>query len=399
MNYIIIGSGVAGITAAAGIRKIDNEGSITVLTDEAYPFYSRIRLIDFLAGGADEKTLMLKQDEWYIKKRINLILNSQAADIDNQKKEVVTASGDRLKYDRLLIATGGSSFLPPVPGSDKKGVFTLRTLKDAVAIKEYAKIAKRTLLIGGGVLGLEAGNALRKTGNSITVVESSSRLLPRQMDSEGAGIFQAQMEQMGFTFYLGVKSKEILGENKAEELMLEDGRRIECGMIIISAGIRPNAALAQKLGLKTEKGLIVNDRMQTESADIYAAGDLIQHKGVFYGIWPAAEKQGETAGINMAGGDAVYTGTVMSNTLKIAGVDLVSAGDIDADSKYESVTAKDRKNFIYKKLVLKDNRITGAILYGDVKDRAKILKAITDKTDISGIRTALMQWDLAELKN
>ncbi|MBI4710825.1 MAG: NAD(P)/FAD-dependent oxidoreductase, partial [Nitrospirae bacterium] len=396
---IIIGSGVAGITAAANIRKIDRNGSITVITDEAYPFYSRIRLIDFLAGGADEKTLMLKKDEWYIKNRIKLILNSQAADIDNQKKEVLTASGGRLKYDRLLIATGGSSFLPPVPGSDKKGVFTLRTLKDAVSIKDYAKNAKHTLLIGGGVLGLEAGNALRKTGNSITVVESSSRLLPRQLDSEGAEIFRAQMEKMGFTFYLGAKSKEILGENKAEVLMLEDGRRIECGMIIISAGIRPNAALAQKLGLKIEKGLIVNDRLQTESSDIYAAGDLIQHRGVFYGIWPAAEKQGETAGINMAGGDAVYTGTVMSNTLKIAGIDLVSAGDIDADCQCESVTAKDSKNFIYKKLVLKDNRIIGAILYGDVRDRAKILKAITDKADISGIRTALMQWDLAALEN
>ncbi|MBI4838889.1 MAG: NAD(P)/FAD-dependent oxidoreductase [Nitrospirae bacterium] len=399
MNYIIIGSGVAGITAAANIRKIDRNGSITVITDEAYPFYSRIRLIDFLAGGAGEKTLMLKKDEWYIKNRIKLILNSQAADIDNQKKEVLTASGGRLKYDRLLIATGGSSFLPPVPGSDNKGVFTLRTLKDAVSIKDYAKNAKHTLLIGGGVLGLEAGNALRKTGNSITVVESSSRLLPRQLDSEGAEIFRAQMEKMGFTFYLGAKSKEILGENKAEVLMLEDGRRIECGMIIISAGIRPNAALAQKLGLKIEKGLIVNDRLQTESSDIYAAGDLIQHRGVFYGIWPAAEKQGETAGINMAGGDAVYTGTVMSNTLKIAGIDLVSAGDIDADCQGESVTAKDSKNFIYKKLVLKDNRIIGAILYGDVRDRAKILKAITDKADISGIRTALMQWDLAALEN
>lgn len=204
---------------------------------------------------------------------------------------------------------------------------------------------------------------------------------------------------MGFTFYLGAKSKVILGENKAEALMLEDGRRIECGMIIISAGIRPNTALAQKLGLKIEKGLLVNDRMQTESSDIYAAGDLIQHRGIFYGIWPAAEKQGETAGINMAGGDAVYAGTVMSNTLKIAGVDLVSAGDIDADSKCESVTVKDSKNFIYKKLVLKDNHITGAILYGDVKDRAKILKAITDKTDISGIRTAFMKWDLSALKN
>ncbi|MEW6409301.1 MAG: FAD-dependent oxidoreductase [Nitrospirota bacterium] len=397
MKYVVIGSGVAGATAAANIRKIDSEGRITIITDEAYPFYSKIRLMEFLSGDIDEKGLMIRKDKWYEENKIEIILNTTVTDIDNEKKEVITFSGERIKYDRLLIATGGISFVPSIPGSDKNGVFTLRTLKDAIAIREYAKKANRVLLIGGGVLGLEVGNALRKAGSSITVVEFFPRLLPRQMDPDGAGILKAQMEKMGFKFYLGAKSKEITGDSKVETLILDDGRRIDCDMIIISAGVRPNAVLVQNLGLKVEKGLIVNDRMETELQDIYAAGDLIQHNGIFYGIWPAAEKQGEVAGINMAGGSTVYEGTIISNMLKVVGIDLVAAGDIDAEGKNESIVVKDSDNFIYKKIVIKDNSIIGTILYGDIKERAKIIKAIENKTDISGIKKDLEQWNLEML--
>jgi nitrite reductase (NADH) large subunit len=396
-KYLVIGNGVAGTTASADIRKIDGESSITIITDETYPFYSRIRLMDFLSGDVDEKGLIIKKNEWYKENKIELVMSTPVTDIDVGKKEVITNSDERIKYDRLLIATGGVSFIPPIPGSNKNGVFTLRTLKDAITIREYAKNAKRVLLIGGGVLGLEAGNALRKVGNSITVVEFFPRLLPRQMDPHGGEILKAQMENMGFKFYLGVKSKEIIGNKKGEAIILEDGRRIDCDMIIISAGVKPNVTLAQKLGLKVERGLIVNDKMETELPDIYAAGDLTQHKGIFYGIWPAAETQGEIAGINMAGGNVVYKGTTISNTLKVLGVDLFAAGDIDAEGKNESVVVKDSDNFVYKKLVLKDNYIIGVILYGDIKDRIKILKAMEGKTNISSIRKELQQWNLEAL--
>ncbi|NOY39819.1 MAG: FAD-dependent oxidoreductase, partial [Nitrospirae bacterium] len=172
---------------------------------------------------------------------------------------------------------------------------------------------------------------------------------------------------------------------------------VDCDMIIISAGVRPNAALAQKAGLKVEKGLIVNDRMETELPDIYAAGDLIQHRGVFYGIWPAAEKQGEVAGTNMAGGSAVYEGTTISNFLKIAGVGLVAAGNIDAEGNHESIVIKDPGKFIYKKLIIRENTIIGTILYGDIKDMRRIVKAIENRTDISAIRSKLENWELEGL--
>ncbi|MEK6581465.1 MAG: FAD-dependent oxidoreductase, partial [Nitrospirota bacterium] len=306
MKYIIIGNGVAGTTAAANIRKVDHEGEITIVSDEAYPFYSRIRLIDYLAGETDEKGLVIYKDAWYEKNNIKLLLNTPVSEIDKDMKEIAVPSGQRLKYDKLLIAAGGVSFIPPLPGSDKKGVFTLRTIKDAGEIKKCVEQAKKVILIGGGILGIEVGNSLRKVGCSVSIIEFFSRLLPRQMDREGAEILKAQMEKMGFTFYLGAKTKEIFGDDRVLGVKLEDGTIIDCNMVIISAGVRPNTELANKIGVKCNRGLPVNDRMETEIQDIYAAGDLIEHRNLYYGIWPAAEKQGEVAGINMAGGSAGY---------------------------------------------------------------------------------------------
>ncbi len=397
MKYIIIGNGVAGSTAVANIRKLDSSGEITVFTDEAFPFYNRIRLIDFLAGDVDETGLVIYKTNWYEKNNIKLLLSAPVSEIDKDKKQILTSNGERLQYDKLLLSTGGISFIPPIPGSDKKGVFTLRTLKDAVEIKNYAMKAKKVILIGGGVLGLEAGNSLRKTGHEVSVVEFFSRLLPRQMDPEGAEILKAQMESTGFIFYLDAKSKEITGDDRVRGLILEDGRKIDCDLIIISAGVRPNAILAKKPGIKINRGLLVNDRMETEIKDIYAAGDLVEHRGVFYGIWPASRKQGEIAGINMAGGNAVYEGTTPSNILKILGIDLAAAGDIDAEGKYDSIIEKDKDRYIYKKLVIRDNVLSGCILYGDISDYRKILKAIDEKRNIENIRKDLEKWDLSGL--
>lgn len=397
MKYIIIGNGVAGTTAAINIRKIDHEGEITMLSDEAYPFYSRIRLMEYISGDADESGLVIYKDAWYEKNNIKLLLNTPVSKIDKNKKEALTHSGHILKYDTLLIAAGGLSFVPPIPGSDKKGVFTLRTLKDAIEIKKYAEHSKRVVLIGGGVLGLEVGNSLRKTGHSIFVVEFFPRLLPRQMDKEGAEILKTQMEKMGFAFFLGAKTREITGDEKVKSIILDDGTIIDCDMVIISAGVKPNTELADKLGIKCNKGIPVNDRLETEIKDIYAAGDTAEHKGICYGIWPAAEEQGKIAGINMAGGSAIYTGTLPSNILKIAGINLISAGNIDPDKNFEAIVQKNSESFIYKKLVIKDNCIAGCILYGNIDIWKKIKKAMDEKKDISSIKTDLEKWDMEAL--
>jgi nitrite reductase (NADH) large subunit len=397
MKYIIIGNGVAGTTAAENIRKIDTAGEITVISEEDSPYYSRIRLIEYLAGGATKEDIIIHGDDWHKNNAVRLILGSRVVSIIPEKNEVVTDKKERFSYDRLLLATGGKCFIPPISGSDKKGVFALRTIADADAIIAYAEGKKKILLIGGGVLGLEAGNSLRKRGYEITVVEFFPRLLPRQMDPEGAEVLRAQMESMGFTLYLGATTKEITGDKKAEGVLLEDGTHIDGDVIIVSAGIRPQSELADMLGLESKKGVLVNDSMETGRENIYAAGDLIEHREKFYGIWPAAEKQGEVAGIKMAGGDAQYEGTTMSNVLKVVGVDLAAAGDIDAESKHESIVEKNNEKYIYKKLVLKDNILAGCILYGDISGYRNILKAINEKENILNIKDQLKQWDFNSL--
>ncbi|MBC8414204.1 NAD(P)/FAD-dependent oxidoreductase, partial [bacterium] len=387
MKYVIIGNGVAGMTAAETIRKADSEGSITVITEEAVPFYSRIRLIDYLAGDAGLADITIKSEDWHRDNRIELMSGSRVVEIKKDPSQVITEQGNVIDYDRLLIAAGGISFIPPIPGVDKKGVFALRTLQDADAILEYAggMDSKKIILIGGGVLGLEAGNSLRKRGYEVTVVEFFPRLLPRQMDPDGAGVLKAQMEQLGFSFYLDAKSKEITGGEVVDGLLLEDGTLIEGGLVIVSAGVRPRAELAAAIGLTVSKGVVVNDRMETEVPEIFAAGDLIEHKESFYGIWPAAQKQGQVAGTNMAGGDAIYEGTTMSNMLKVVGIDLAAAGDIDADSKLEAIVLRNQDSFVYRKLVLNGNTIVGCIMYGDISGYRKVLKAIEEKRDISAI--------------
>src|SRR4030042_3429268 len=257
MNYVIIGNGVAGTTAAENIRKNDPQGEIKIFTEEAYPFYSRIRLIEYLAGEVELPKLQIRSNTWYDDQKIQLFLNRKVVDIDTDKKVIVTQSGERHGYDKLLLADGSHSFVPPIKGAEKKGVFTLRNLKDAQEIKSFADGKTKALLIGGGILGIEGGNSLRKTGLKVSVIEFAPRLLPRQTDPVCAGMLQTRLEQMGLTFYLGVASKEIIGENQVQGLLLEDGRQIETDLIIISDGVRPNLERAQKLNLKIGKGIPV----------------------------------------------------------------------------------------------------------------------------------------------
>ncbi|MBI5177650.1 MAG: NAD(P)/FAD-dependent oxidoreductase [Nitrospinae bacterium] len=393
MEYLIIGCGVAGITAAQNIRKLDATGGITILTEEPYPFYSRIRLIDFLAGALKPESLLLKKPEWYKTNNINMVTGAKAVAVDANTKSVSASDGNQYRYDKLLLATGGISFVPPMAGTDQKGVFSLRTLRDALEIVAYAKEHRRVLIIGGGLLGLEAGHNLIKAGNEVTVAEFFPRLLPRQLDAEGAHVLKTQMEKSGFTFHLGVKSKEIA--SGANALLLEDGRKIDCDMVLVSAGVRPDMALAKTLGLSAGKAVTVNDRMETSAPDIFAAGDVAEHREVYYGIWPAADKQGETAGINMAGGNATYEGTTMANTLKVAGINMFSAGEIDAEGKWESIVYKDDVSF--RKLVIREDRIVGAILYGETNGRQRILSAMAAKTNVSKIIGELKNWNLDPL--
>ncbi len=390
-EYLIVGNGVAGTTAAEQIRKQDQDGRITIVANEDLPFYWRIQLNELISGEKAEENLVAKDKGWYQKQQIHLELNTLITGGDADKHTLMSEDGRTYPYDKLLLATGSHSFVPPINGSDKEGVFTLRSVADARAIKGHAARTGDVVLIGGGLLGLEAGHALRKLDKGVTVVEFFPRLLPRQLDDEGASRLQAVLEEMGFAFRLGAKTEEITGVDSVEGVRLEGGELLDAGMVLVSAGVRPNLELAQTLGLETDKGVKVNERLQTGRPEIFAAGDLVEWKGMPYGIWPAAMEQGKIAGANMAGGDLTYEGTTMANNLKVVGIELASAGEIDAEGKHESRTLQTGK--IYKKVVFEGNRIIGCIMLGDIKGFNRITKAMKGKEDISGMMDSILpEW-------
>lgn len=396
MRYVIVGGGVAGTTGAAKIRKFDPEAEIIIVSDEEFPLYSRIRLIDVLSGEATVDDIILKRSAWYKEQNIGLILGDAVVDVVDKK--VKLESGQELEFDRLLIATGANAFVPPIPGRDLKGVFSLRRIPDALGILEHlGQGKKKVVVVGGGVLGLEAANALMKRGHTVEVVEALPRLLPRQTDPEGSLALQNQMENMGLTFHIGRMTKEILGRDHVKGVILDNGLELHADLVLISAGIRANIPLAEKLGMEINRGIVVDDGMHTGVKGIYAAGDAATHRGINYGIWPAADKEGAVAGENMAGGEAEYEGSVAMNVLKVMGIDLVAIGNVDAECKEVCVLQNDKENHLYRKLIFQEGRIVGAILIGDKTNWVKVQKAIGEKRDVSEVMDRLQNWDLDAL--
>jgi nitrite reductase (NADH) large subunit len=390
-RYLIIGNGVAGARAAIKIREIDPKGEIHVFTDEAYPFYYRVRFPEFIAKEITVKDITIHSLEYYQEKKIYLHLEEAITNGNIDRKEVISDSGKIYNFDILLIATGGNAFVPQIKGVEKKGVFTLRKMKDAIRMKEFADNVKQAILIGGGLVGLETGWALLRRGIKVAVIEHNLRILPRQMDEEGAKILQSKMEAMGFSFFLNAQTEAIIGGDNVEGIILKDGRLVDGEMVIISAGVRPNIDLAKSMGIKVNNGIIVNDLLETEKEDIFAAGDVAEHRGRCYGIWPAAQRQGEIAGINMAGGNIIYGGTVVSNKLKILGIDLTSSGEIDVENKYEHKIKVDSKRGIYKKIVLRDDKIIGCILLGEKKGDSDILNAIEKQINVREVKDFILE--------
>ena len=391
MRYFIIGNGVAGARAAVKIREADPKGEIHIFTEEAYPFYYRVRFPEFVAEELTIQNLAIHTKEWYQSKGISIHLEEPITEVNAQKKEVTGQKGKTYGYDSLLMATGGSAFIPPIKGTEKKGVFTLRTMQDAIRVKEFLERVKEAILIGGGLVGLETGGALLRRGIKVAVIEHNPRILPRQTDPEGAQILQTKMESMGFSFFLNGQSEEILGKETVDGLRLKDGRTVEGQMVIVSAGVKPNIKLAQTMGVVTRNGILVNDRLETKAEGVFAAGDVAEHRGRCYGIWPASQRQGEAAGVNMAGGNALYEGTVVSNTLKVVGIDLASSGEIDPEGKLECVVRQDRESGVYRKVAFKEDKIVGCILLGNVKGNSEILSAIERRVNMKDLKSLILE--------
>ena len=364
MKYLIIGNGVAGTEAALTIRKNDPEGEITIISESGHLFYYRPKLIDYLAGEITQDKFTIYKSEFYEKKNIQNILSTKIVKLVSQEKMVISEDGTKYAYDRLLLSTGAQCFIPPIPGANQPGVFSLRGIKDADDIRAFCRDITDVVVIGGGLLGLETAYSLIKLGKKVTVIEVYGRLLPKQLDDEGAVILRKMLEEKGLSFILPGMVQAIEGAGKVENVTLKSGVQVKTDMVIICAGIRGRDELAKDIGATIRRGIVVNDYMQTSIDSIYCAGDPAEHNGILYGLWPPAKEQGMIAGLNMAGVTTPYRGTVYSSVLKITGIDVYSAGDTDAPNA-EILLSKGKG--VYRKLALKNHKAVGAIIVGDSK--------------------------------
>ena len=363
-RYLIIGSGIAGMTAAETIRENDPNGSITLVTDEETPFYNRIRLCDFIAGELPPSELMDTPPEWYDEKNIDLKLATRIKRLDTHLGVAVTHGGEALAWDKVLISTGGTPHMPDIQGSRKKGVFTLRTLADAKRIRFHAPEAQNVAIIGGGLLGLEAGNALIKQGKKVTILEYAHRILPRQLDAKGAELLMEKMVARGFHFHTGVAAREFTGEDAVTGVITSTGTIIPADMVLVSAGIRPDTRVAQTAGIECTHGVPINDIMETQTPGVFAAGDCATFNGTIHGIWATGIDQGRIAGLNMSGRTTRYIEPAFATMLKVTGIHLGSVGDVDPDGAHDSVVYEGKG--VYKKAVFDENRLTGCQMLGDI---------------------------------
>lgn len=381
MRFVIIGNGVAGITAARALAEVGAE--VEVYTQEAYHYYPRPRLHEFLAGRIELEELYFYPPAWYKERGIAVYLEAEVVRLDPAAKRIALADGRWISYDRLLLATGSHPFIPPLEGIDKTGVFALRTIEDARAIKGWAAQAKQAVVIGGGLLGLEAARVFRGLGLEVTVLERGSYPLSRQLDAEGGTLLKELIKEMGIEIVLEASPQAIMGSDRVRGVLLEDGRAIEGDLILISAGVRCNTELAQQAGLEVKRGVIVDEHLRTSAEDIYAAGDVAEFQGRVYGIIPAAIEQARAAARNMLGEEVAYRGTIPSNTLQVAGIDCTSIGVVHPLEGEGYQELRKSEAGVYKKLVLKDGRLVGAILLGDKKDAVPIGRLIQREADVS----------------
>ncbi|HQC43819.1 MAG TPA: FAD-dependent oxidoreductase [Myxococcota bacterium] len=372
-RYIIIGSGAAGLEAATAIRTADSLGNITVVSEESWPYYSRIRIGEVVDGRSEPDKLALRLPNWYDEQKINLLLKSRVTQIVHAKKQVQLADGQLLDYDSLLIATGARPFVPNFPGSDLAK--TLRFMADAVALRQAIVGVKRAVVIGGGLLGLELAASLAKAGLAVTVVERNNRLLPRQLDLVAGELVLELLQRQGIDFVLPASTAQIRQENNGLSVDMDDGCSLPADLVLVSAGVRPAIELAQAAGIEVDQGILINDQMQTSIPGIYAAGDCAEHRGQLYGIWPASSEQGRFAGRAMAGLDVTYAGTTRMVTLKVAEIGVFSMGKTgDEDGEVQA----ERSGDDYKRLVRDENGVLiGATLVGDLSERRHILMALT----------------------
>ncbi len=391
-KLVLVGNGMAGVRALEELLKIAPDMyDITVFGAEPYGNYNRILLSPVLAGEKTIDEIMLNDLQWYKDNGITLHTNKKIVDINRRQRKVIAEDGSDESYDRLLLATGSNPFIIPVPGHELEGVIGFRDIQDVNTMLETSSSHKHAVVIGGGLLGLEAANGLMLQGMSVTVVHLMDTLMERQLDSVAGDMLKQSLEEKGLQFLMATQTEAILGDERVKGVRFKGGLEIAADLVVMAAGIRPNIELAKRVGLYCERGIVVNDTMQTYDPRIYSVGECVQHRGETYGLVAPLFEQAKVCANHLAKhGIGRYEGSVTSTKLKVTGIDLFSAGDFLGDETTEELVMKDAARGVYKKIVLKDNKIHGAVMYGDTVDGAWYFQLLRDGTNVSDFRDTLM---------
>lgn len=416
MKYVIIGNGAAGISAAEKIRKLDYTGEIIILSSEKHAVYSKCLLPDFLSGQVSEDRMFIRDKDFYERKNIKIHYNHKVLNIDFKLKRITTENagnfsegGSLFTYDRLLIATGSTQILPPIQGLDFSNAYFLSTLDEAKRIMEASKSARKILIIGGGFVGLEAASNLYKTGKEVTVIERTPRLLQTQLDETAAQVIQNSLEEEGIRLVLNASIAEVstsvysnivnlLTGNRTKTVVLEDGRRFKADMIIVSTGSKPNLDFVKAGELNINRGIIVDQYMQTSEKDVYAAGDVVESIDVVTGkmslspIWPNAVIQGEIAGCNMAGSKQEFINQIsMQNASEFREIPMISMGITSPDEPgYEEYVDYRPAETTYRKLVIKDDVLVGMIFIGEIRNAGVFGAIMKNKINVGKIKNNML---------
>jgi nitrite reductase (NADH) large subunit len=385
---VLVGNGMAGMRAVEELLDLAPDlYEITVFGAEPWGNYNRILLSPVLAAEKTVDEIMLNPREWYAERGITLHAGRTVARIDRARRAVVCTDGFSVPYDRVILATGSNPIVLPIPGAELPGVIGYRDIHDVERMIDAAGRVKNAVVIGGGLLGLEAANGLQKRGMNVTVVHLLDTLMERQLDTVAAGLLKRSLEARGLKFLMPAQTAAIKGRERVESIVFRDGTEIPADLVVMAVGIRPNITVARASGLACERGVLVNDTLQTFDPRVYAVGECVQHRGACYGLVAPLFEQARVLANHLAElGFARYAGSQTSTKLKVTGIDLFSAGNFSGDAFTEELTFKDAARGVYKKLVVKENRIQGAVLYGDTVDGAWYFQLLRDGTDIAEIR-------------
>lgn len=393
MKLVMVGNGMAGVRTLEELLKIAPDlYEITVFGAEPYANYNRILLSPVLAGEQTIKDIMLNDVDWYEKNGITLHLNKKITRIDRKNRTVHAEDGTSAEYDRLILATGSNPFILPVPGNDLQGVISFRDIHDVDAMVDAAAKYKHAVIIGGGLLGLEAANGLKLRGMDVAVVHISDSLMERQLDPVASTMLQKSLEDKGMNFLMGKQTEQLIGKDgRVVAVRFKDGSEVPADLVVMAVGIRPNTTLAESAGIHCNRGIVVNDTMQTFDPRVYAIGECVSHRGIAYGLVAPLFEMAKVCANHLAEyGIGRYTGSVTSTKLKVTGIELFSAGDYMGSEGTENLLLSDPKGGLYKKLVLKDNKLVGAVLYGESEDGNWYFKLMREGTDVSALRNRLL---------